>query len=66
MPEWTSCQQSLPNYGQEVLVRNGTVITIARLVLHEGEQFWKSDDDVIELISPTHWLPLPEPPSKEK
>jgi hypothetical protein len=66
MPEWTSCQQSLPNYGQEVLVWNGSVITLARLLLHEGEQYWESDDDVIELISPTHWLPLPEPPAKEK
>lgn len=59
---WTSVSERLPEPAVDVLVWTGTVHVIARLVSHNGETCWESDDDVVELLPPTHWQPLPAPP----
>jgi|688.fasta_scaffold00210_37 hypothetical protein len=62
MSEWFSCGDKLPQLGDDVLVWNGSTVTIARLMGDECGQYWESDDDVAELIPPTHWHAIPEPP----
>ena len=62
MSGWFSCGDKLPQLGDDVLVWNGSTVTIARLMGDECSQYWESDDDVAELIPPTHWHAIPEPP----
>jgi hypothetical protein len=62
MPGWFPCEEELPQLGDAVLVWNGSVVTIARLMEDDGGKCWESDDDVAELVPPTHWHAIPEPP----
>lgn len=59
---WKPVADGLPDSGIDVLVWTGSVIVIARLVKDGGQMYWDSDDEIVDLFPPTHWMPLPEPP----
>ena len=78
--EWISVEQRLPKPGDEVLMFHratdadgtpscigcdglGGLITIASFDRIEGQNLWTCEygDE-----SPTHWMPLPEPPTDAK
>jgi hypothetical protein len=60
---WIQVSERLPEASMDVLVWTGSVMVIARLVNDGGTQCWDSDDEVVDLFPPTHWMPLPEPPA---
>lgn len=64
--EWISVEDRLPEDNTDVLVYRGSLISVYTYIGHnEWEDdygYWSRTDD--ENI--THWMPLPQPPVKEK
>lgn len=71
-PQWISVKNKLPEYKEFVLVVTEGVIDIGRLSKNMwGKTQWKADSydeygDIEVLKDVTHWIPLPEKPSKEE
>jgi len=76
LPRWISVEERLPEPGESVLMffratdadgrpscigydRNGGLVSVATVERIKGQSFWTSDygDE-----TPSHWMPLPEPP----
>ena len=70
--QWISVKNKLPEYEEFVLVVTEGVIDIGRLSKNMwGKTQWKADSydeygDIEVLKDVTHWMPLPEEPSKEE
>lgn len=64
-PQWISVEDSLPNRQVNVLVASKhNFVCIASLTNnHKNNKFY--DGDSLAINSITHWMPLPEPPTKE-
>lgn len=60
-----------PKDGTDVLVCQGATVAVAHWNLHLGGPGWLDDSgaaqhdywNYVGCISPTHWMPLPEPPT---
>jgi hypothetical protein len=65
MNEWISVEDRLPEYEQVVLVweKDGYHL-LSRLFLFEGKNLWFAGIRGMNIIDPSHWMPLPEPPKK--
>lgn len=68
MSEWIPVTERLPEEKTEVLVADnsffgGAVIAVA--YLERGKWEWRDDMSTSATPSPTHWMPLPEPPKEE-
>ena len=64
MTEWQPIETAPKDDYQEILVFHNGGITIARW--YEENQEWVYQHELLSLdsvASPTHWMPLPEPPT---
>ena len=63
MSEWIRVDFQLPSNGIRVLVTDKNSITTAE---YDPEWFpkapWIFDELALEEFTPTHWMPMPEPP----
>ena len=74
--QWISVEDELPKHNDEVICANlyhGKCYGLAYSYCKGG--YWFLDKDSIDVFgdasvdlgfNPTHWMPLPEPPTKEK
>lgn len=67
--KWISVKDKLPAIGESVLAYHATDFAVAAYFDKvtswgtEYENVWLIDhQDNIEVMLPTHWMPLPEPP----
>ena len=69
----TTCESwfpidSAPKW-KEILMSNGEWVSISRLNEYKGKTYVESDNGDYFLnetkFSPTHWMPLPEPPKSQ-
>ena len=66
--EWISVKERLPEIGRKCLIANREIVVRGWL---RPDGVWKtgvSSDEVwskFSLHTPTHWMPLPEPPKEE-
>ena len=70
-PKWIPVTERLPdNIGEEVLVCNEDYgksdLGFATVAVYNGNGWLECWDRKMYLASITHWMPLPEPPEKEK
>jgi hypothetical protein len=67
---WIPVGESLPNDESEVLVAfEDRSLGVAYAVFHhidKNERPKWTDGDGVELKQPTHWMPLPSPPTDSK
>lgn len=66
MSEWVRCDEKLPADDDHVLVFYHGIKLGWAFIHHDGGATWydaSACDCVNPHISPTHWMPLPEPPA---
>lgn len=64
--EWIPSKYKVPNFGDHVLVccpLYGRYTAVYTRLLDTNWGEWKDFNDRL-VLPPTHWMPLPEPPSK--
>lgn len=61
-PKWISVEERLPIRGDRVLVTNGSFVCEAYLSTADN---WIRGGAPLFYMTPTHWMPLPDPPVKE-
>lgn len=63
--QWVACSERMPERGRNVLVTelypHMREVDVATTAWHTGEQWMFLADPSYE-ITPTHWMPLPDPP----
>lgn len=64
MSEWISVKDRLPNNSSRVLAYPNTVGEAGTALYWENPQMWQDLEDHTEPWTPTHWIPLPEPPKE--
>lgn len=68
LPRWIPVSERLPDDETELLVAfEDRSLGVAFAVFHHLDKNWKqkwTDGNGIELKQPTHWMPLPAPPSQ--
>ena len=63
--EWVSVNERLPDIGQRVLTQKGGYVTICSLYRRgQGKMRWNDGRRLSDLEHYTHWMPIPQPPSK--
>ena len=62
-PRWIPVTERLPESGERVLVSNGKGF-VCEAYLSERKR-WMRHGCIVDYITPTHWMPLPEPPKEE-
>ncbi|VWX31534.1 hypothetical protein ENHY17A_50343 [Moraxellaceae bacterium 17A] len=63
--EWVSVNERLPDIGQRVLTQKGGYMTICSLYRRgQGKMRWNDGRRLSDLEHYTHWMPIPQPPSK--
>lgn len=62
MTEWISVEERLPEPGERVLVTNGSFVCEAYLNIINK---WVRAGKQVFFMSPSSWMPLPEPPGEE-
>jgi hypothetical protein len=60
---WIPVDERLPDEGGPVLASNGKDVTVC--VYRESTKWWRHLDDYFSW-RPTHWMPLPAPPTDAK
>jgi hypothetical protein len=63
MNDWVKVDDRLPEEEESVLLCDGFSICIGHIFDSENKYWWNSPDIMMNDI--THWMPLPELPSKE-
>ena len=65
MSEWISVKDRLPSEFETVIVGRSDdhVCPCAREAMHRGNGKFMQSGLNIDFVNPTHWMPLPEPPS---
>lgn len=63
MTEWISMKDRLPKKDGEYIVSNGSKVVTTAIWFDNIWRYSKNHAKDIFLI--THWMPLPEPPTKE-
>lgn len=61
-PHWIPVTERLPEFGERVLVSNGGFV--CESFLSQSGKWQRSGVDMF-FMTPTHWMPLPEPPKEE-
>ena len=56
---WVKTSDEKPKLWESVLACHGQAYYVAYL---DNEGVWCMDEDSDEATTPTHWMPLPEPP----
>lgn len=62
-PKWISVKDRLPEENKKVLVSNPSAHTSKIAWKYRGHWFFDTNCDILE---PTHWQPLPPPPTTEE
>ncbi len=60
MAEWMKCDEWMPEDGQRVLAYLGESVGIVTFYASRYGSYY-ADDESYEM-TPTHWMPMPEPP----
>ena len=64
MSKWISVEERLPNDGEEVLVWvDGGILDVG--IWSKRDKGWVDASSLQQAFGVTHWMPLPEPPTKE-
>ena len=65
-PRWIPVTERLPEDGERVLVFGGVTMYVAYYGRNRyGGESWHKLNSKSHYCSPTHWMPLPEPPKEE-
>ena len=62
VPKWISVEERLPNKIERVLVTDGMFVCEAWLSLYGS---WMRIGSELRIVTPTHWMPMPEPPKED-
>ena len=60
---WVRVEDRLPEHGTDILAWGKSIKKVTPCWYSSSSETWYLDDDeILDLIGVTHWMPLPKPP----